>query len=174
MEKRLINKTTYTKGFYISLTLYKIKRSLLSIVGGFSIVVTITQGIGMMRDQPVTGWWTVFAGAVAMPLIVYVVPFIINMKNYKKIVKDNKGEDIVVSLELTDSKIICRNSMGQTQHCRYKDVKEVVDKSNMFVVSFNNNGAPVYLSNTDEAFIGCTKKEVIERFEKFSGVKVQY
>ena len=172
MEKRLINKTKYTKGFYISLTLYKVKHSILSYVGGITICMTITQGIGLMRDNNTVGWWTVFTGAIIIPFIVYGIPFIINMRNYKKIVKDNGGEDIDVSLELTDTKMICKNSMGQVQRCRYENVKEIIDKSNLLMVTFNINAAPMYLSNKPEAFIGCTKEEMLDRLTKFTGVKV--
>lgn len=166
MEKRLINKTTYTKGFYISLTLYKVKHSILAYVGGSTIVLTIAQGIGLMRDNPTTGWWTLFTGAIIIPIIVYIVPYILNMRNYKKIVEDNKGEDMVVTLEMTDNKITCRNSMGQIQHCRYMDVKDITEKSNLFIVAFKTNAAPLYLSTKEDAFVGCTKQEVYDRFQK--------
>lgn len=172
MEKRLINKTKYTKGFYISLTLYKIKHSILSYVGGITICMTITQGIGLMRDNKVTGWWTVFAGAIIIPIIVYLIPYFINMRNYKKIVADNGGEDIDVSLELTDSKMICKNSMGQTQRLRYENIKDITEKSNLIIINFNVNAAPMYLSNKPEAFIGCTKEEMFDRLTKYSGVKI--
>lgn len=172
MEKRLINKTKYTKGFYISLTLYKIKHSILSYVGGITIAMTITQGIGLMRDNNTVGWWTVFAGAIIIPTIVYVIPYIINMRNYKKIVKDNDGEDLEVSFELTDNKITCRNSMGQTQRLKYDQVKEVIEHSNLLIVNFKTNAAPMYLSNKEEAFIGCTKEEMLERLKRMSGVEV--
>lgn len=175
MEKRLINKTVYTKGFYISLTLYKVKHSILAYVGGSTIVLTIAQGIGMLRDKPVEGWWTLFTGTIIIPAIVYLAPYLLNMRNYKKIVKDNKGEDLVVTLEMTDKKITCRNSLGQLQHCRYQDVKDITEKSNLFIISFKTNASPLYLSTAEDAFIGCSKQEIYDRIQKMnSDVKIFY
>lgn len=168
MEKRLINKTLYSKGFYISLTLYKVKHSSLAYLGGTTIALTIAQGIGMLRDKPKPGWFTLFTGAVIIPIIVYIVPYIINMRNYNKIVKDNKGNDLEVTLELTEKKITCRNSLGQIQHCRYEDVKDITEKSNLFIISFKTNAAPLYLSTDKEAFIGCTKEEIYDKLQRMN------
>ena len=124
-----------------------------------------------METEPTKGWWTVFAGAIVEPIIVFVIPFFINMRNYKKIVKDNKGQDLEVTMELLSDKIVLRNSMTQNQISKYENVKDITDKGGMLVVMLKS-GESLYFGSADENFIGCSKQEFLDRLSRKSDKKV--
>jgi len=168
-----MNKTTYTKGFYVWISLYKIKHSFLASIGMFQMATSITVGMGMMAN-PATktdGWWAIFSGAVINPIIVFLIPFIVNMNNYRKMVKDNNGNDIDVSIELTDNKIVLRNSMIQNSVISYSKVKEILNKNGMIIIELID-GDKLYFGTADYCFIGCTKDEFLDKLRSKTQKKV--
>lgn len=131
------NKTEYTRKLYKKIAVYKTFYSSKSILAFLAISVSCYTGAITINSDPLSkqGWFYLLLGFVIFPLLFFGIPYFLTMYGYKTIIKESNGKPFSVSVEITDKKISCRNSLGQLITLPYDKIEKVSVLSNLFVIS---------------------------------------
>ena len=147
MAKRFINKTIYTKDFQKKvafLSTFNKEKMFLPIL---LMILTIYSGSIELNKDPrsLNAWLMILIGFILLPIIFFLIPYLITMSGYKNISMDIKGKDFYVEAEFTSSLIRFKNSLGQTSNVLYENISNFSLNKNIVIIKDKNQRQAMYL-----------------------------
>lgn len=155
------NKTVYTKEIYKRISYQKsFSYELLSFKGMVMAAVLWVGARLVMTDNTQLGAWLVCAfGGIIIPFTFFVYPAIRPKMMYKEVLKETDGKELVNRIELDNSEIVARNSIGQKIVRSYQQVTEI-RKTSYLIVLLSNKWDPIYMDIN--GFENCTAEQALD------------
>lgn len=147
MAKKFINKTIYTKEFQKKVAFLSAFNKDKIVMPVILMSLTIYSGsVALSRDsKSLNAWMMIVIGFVLLPILFFLIPYLIAMAGYKEISKDLKGKDFYVDAEFTNNLIRFKNALGQTNNVLYENISDFSLNKDIVIIKDKKQRQAVYL-----------------------------
>lgn len=147
MAKKFINKTIYTKEFQKKVAFLSAFNKDKIVMPVILMSLTIYSGsVALSRDsRSLNAWMMIIIGFILLPIIFFLIPYLITMSGYKNILKDLKGKDFYVEAEFTSNLIRFKNALGQTNNVLYENISDFSLNKDIVIIKDKKQRQAMYL-----------------------------
>ena len=138
-DKKFINKTNYTKSLYYTMSVYNNTKG----KNYYLIIVFVTLAFyGAIRSIKLTNNLVLFyvyttLGLLAIPTFMFIIPSISSKINYKKLMEETEGRELINTIEISD-RVYSKNSLGVLTNHTFDKITTMSQYRKLFVFTFND------------------------------------